>query len=95
MDVQDAVLTAKDYIKTLFADERVSNIGLEEVKFDDTTDRWDVTIGFFRSLDQPATPLAAVLQMNHANQRCYKIVRIDDRKGVVTSVIHRAITDER
>lgn len=94
MDVKDAVRTAKDYITTLYADEGVSRIGLEEVKFEDgLPSTWDVTIGFFRSFKEPPMgQLAAALQTD-PRLRVYKIVRIKDEDGQVISVTHRAIGD--
>ena len=94
MDVQEAVRAAKEYITTLYADEGVSRVGLEEVKFEgELPGTWDVTIGFFRSFsDQPLAPLAAALHTD-PRRRVYKIVRIDDENGQVISVTHRAIGD--
>lgn len=97
MDVRDAVRTAKDYIKAMYADEKISSVGLEEVKFETTgmADTWDVTIGFFRSFaDAPFTQLAAALQ-NDPRRRVYKIVRINATDGRVVAMLHRAVGDER
>ena len=35
MDVKQAVQTAKEHVAHLFADEHISNVGLEEVEFSD------------------------------------------------------------
>ena len=96
MDVKDAVRTAKDYITAIYKDERVTGVGLEEVRFEaGLPDTWDVTIGFFRSFaGEPLTQLAAALESD-PGRRVYKIVRIDDRDGKVMSVTHRAIGDGR
>lgn len=48
MDVKQAVEMAKNHIKDLFENEGISNLGLEEVDFDDQTSVWYVTIGFSR-----------------------------------------------
>ncbi len=40
MDVKEAVALAKQHILELFADERLSNIGLEEVEFDKEAGEW-------------------------------------------------------
>ena len=94
MDVKGAVRAAKDHIGTIFADEGISRVGLEEVKFEDgMPSTWDVTIGFFRSFTgEPLPPLAAALQTD-PRRRVYKIVRINDANGQVISVTHRAIGD--
>lgn len=48
MDVKEAVQTAKKYIAELFTEETITNVGLEEVEFNDTSNNWEVTIGFSR-----------------------------------------------
>ncbi len=53
MDVKQAVEMAKNHIKDLFENEGISNLGLEEVDFDDQTSVWYVTIGFSRPWDKP------------------------------------------
>lgn len=94
MDVKDAVRTAKEYISTLYADEGISRVGLEEVKFEtEQYGTWDVTIGFFRSFTPgPMGELAAALDTD-PRRRVYKIVRINNGDGRVVSVTHRAIGD--
>ena len=52
MEVKEAVLTAKRYVADVFADEVVTDVGLEEVEFDEESDVWVVTIGFSRPWDQ-------------------------------------------
>ncbi len=46
MDVKEAVRTAKEYLGELFAEESISDVGLEEVKFEDPSNKWNITIGF-------------------------------------------------
>lgn len=98
MDVKEAVKTAKDYISDLYADERVTGVGLEEVKFEghEFPRTWAVTVGFFRMFDadRPLSQIAAALQSD-ARRRVYKIVRINDDSGSVESVTHRAVGVEQ
>lgn len=91
MDVKQAVAHAKNYIIDLFADEKLSNVGLEEVELDDESDVWIVTIGFSRPWDEPRNTLAAIATAN-LPRRAYKIVRIANRSGEVISVKNREIT---
>jgi hypothetical protein len=86
MDVREAVQAAKTYVAELFADEGLSNLGLEEVEFDDTTGVWRVTVGFSRPWDRLPTSIAAMAQGGASLPRSYKIVRIDDATGRVVSV---------
>ena len=48
MDVKEAVQTAKKYVAELFTDETIADVGLEEVEFNNTSNSWEVTIGFSR-----------------------------------------------
>ena len=58
MDAKGACHKAKDYIADLFADEGVTNIGLEEVEFESTSNSWRITISFSRPWDHK-NPLTA------------------------------------
>ena len=51
MDVKEAAKLAKDYVADLFKDERISNVGLEEIELRDGR-FWEVTVGFSRPWDQ-------------------------------------------
>ncbi len=44
MDVKEAARTAKKYIVSLFDDEEIMNVGLEEVVFEEMSNRWRITI---------------------------------------------------
>lgn len=92
MDVKDAVRTAINDVQELFTSERITNLGLEEVDFDDSSDEWVVTVGFSRPWDYPeyTGALASVLatQPLHA-QRSFKFVRISDADGRVKSIKDR------
>ena len=52
MDVKAVAQRAKTYVADLYSPTKRSvNVGLEEVEFDDSQDRWIVTIGFSRPWD--------------------------------------------
>ena len=87
VDVKLATKTAKEYVVDLFADEQIDHVGLEEVRFDQSSDVWEITIGFSRPWDRG--PLRI---LPDPAQRCYKVVRINDADGQVVSVVHRALT---
>lgn len=88
MDVKQAVKTSKEYVIDLFADEQIDHVGLEEVKFDQHTNVWEITIGFFRPWDRGPLQLGP-----DPAKRSYKIVRINDKDGHVVSVVHRVLAD--
>ncbi|MER2519412.1 MAG: hypothetical protein ABTQ34_01850 [Bdellovibrionales bacterium] len=98
MDVQSVVSLAKKHIGMLFADENVTNLGLEEVTFNEQDKVWMVTLGFSRPWDKPvdvteANPLGIIAQMQQGSQRYnrrdYKTIRVQDEDGKILSVTSR------
>jgi hypothetical protein len=87
MDVKEAVAAAKQFIAELFAEEKISRLGLEEVEFDEQEGEWRVTVGFTRAWDAPAALLSITQQLNPP--RSYKVVRISDSTGTALSVKNR------
>jgi hypothetical protein len=85
MDVKEAVDLAKAHIDALFATEGLSNLGLEEVEYDDAREQWHITLGFTRAWDRQGA-LAAL--GDAALRRTYKIVVID-KEGKALSVKNR------
>ena len=92
MDVKQAVQMAKKHVGEIFADESITNVGLEEVEFDELNDVWAITIGFSRFWGRPGDVIRA-LEGNSA--RTFKVVRIEDKSGRVQSVKHREVTSDR
>jgi hypothetical protein len=88
MDVKEAVVRAKKYVLELFAEENLTNVGLEEVELEPQSNEWIVTIGFSRPWDEPKNALAALAGSN-LPRRAYKVVRIDNATSQVLSVKNR------
>ena len=91
MDVKEVVKLAKEYVLDLFADENITNLGLEEVEYDEAIQEWTVTLGFSRPWDEPRNTLASLAQSNLPH-RSYKIVYIDDKAEQVKGVKNREAT---
>jgi len=91
MEVKEAVAAAKTYVLELFSEEDISDLGLEEVSFDDRADQWLVTLGFARPWEKTATSLAAVIQGGIKPRRSYKVVHISDKTGAFVSVTNREL----
>ena len=89
MDVKDAVRTAKAYLVDLFEDEQITNVGLEEVLFDEESAVWRITIGFSRSWDLKG-PLS-VTMAGASPDRSYKMLSISDATGKVESLRDRVL----
>jgi hypothetical protein len=88
MNVKEAVDYAKRHILELFSEENLTNVGLEEVEYEDQSGDWIVTIGFSRPWDEPRNTLAA-LAAGSVPRRAYKVVRISDTSRKVVSVKNR------
>ena len=93
MDAKEAIKRAKTYVADMFSDEDIVNIGLEEVRRDDESRDWHITIGFSRlpSSQISGSRLAHVIGYNPDLPRIYKIVTIDDSGGDLISITNRLV----
>ncbi|MFC5342671.1 hypothetical protein ACETK8_05940 [Brevundimonas staleyi] len=97
MEIQEAIQTAKQTVAELFEPEGATNIGLEELEFDEDSDTWDVTIGFSRPWDRPT--LGAIAEMTAlttatprpALRRTYKIVSLAKGDGKLIAIRNRNV----
>ena len=62
MDVKEAIQKTKTYIGEVFADEHISNLGLEEVDYDNQNDAWAITLAFSRHWNFPKTKAQELLE---------------------------------
>ena len=90
MDVKEAARLAKTYVTDLFADEGVSNVGLEEIELK-CDQVWEVTVGFSRPWEQGT--LATITLGQKVLRRSYKVLRIDSQNGNIASVKDRILRD--
>lgn len=91
MDVKEAAKTAKEYVTDLFAEERITNVGLEEIERKPHEQVWEVTVGFSRPWDHAG--LATVIVGQTGLRRSYKLLRINDTTGNVESVKDRILRE--
>ena len=91
MKVKEAARTAMDYLTDVFADEQITHVGLEEVEFNDASNTWKITIGFFRPWERPAGNVleTALGNLPAHEKRCFKVVPIQDSDGHVISITDR------
>jgi hypothetical protein len=95
MDVKQAIATAKTYLQDIYAEENVTNLGLEEVEHLLDPGVWRVTLAFSRPWNTPRTRAQEVLENLggvSALKRSYKVVTIAD-DGAVISVKNRERAD--
>lgn len=94
MTPKEAVIAAKAWVADIFADERIVNLGLEEVRFDDAKKHWLITVGFLRTDTLPPDDTGHSSfgrLLTPGFRKSYKVVRIDNRNGEVLSVENREI----
>lgn len=86
LNAREAGRKAKQHIAELLSDENITEIGLEEIEYEDDQSVWLVTVGFFRPWHK------GVEERNILGEprlsRSYKVVRLD-AAGEVLSVRHR------
>ena len=100
MEVRQAVRTATDYVREIFSDEKISNLGLEEVEYVPDRSEWLVTVGFSRPWDYPkrtGQPLSLFPNEVYEQppDRDYKVVHVDETSGQVTAIKNRFGPDEK
>jgi hypothetical protein len=94
MTPKEAVAEAKSWIADVFAAENISDIRLEEIRFDDAKRHWLITVGFARPApDTELSPLERLsrpkLTLPPRLRTSYKVVRVDDLSGEVRAVENR------
>lgn len=93
MDVKEAVRRAKTYVTDLLAEEGLTNLGLEEIEFDESKNVWRVTVGFSRPWNTPGSALSN-LTIDPLLKRAYRVVDICDDNGEVLSLRRRETINE-
>lgn len=51
VDMKTAILMAKRHLQELTEGEGIQNVGLEEISYDDKTEKWEVLLGYNRPWD--------------------------------------------
>lgn len=94
MNVKEAVGIAKNYVADIFADEHITEIGLEEIETSEDGSIWHVTIGFKRPWKKPHEKKGPfeLLQSTEVFNRWYKTVDIKDFDGTVIALRDREMT---
>lgn len=88
MEVKEAVKKALAYVEEAFSDGGLSDLGLEEVVYDDLKENWQVTVGFSRPWHYVRDEKGAMVDGNSV-ERDYKVVVIRDSDGTVTAIRDR------
>ena len=89
MEIKEAVALAKRFVGDVFAGERIVELGLEEVEFDDKSGMWYITLGFSRGWEHEPGSVAAAMIGTTGKKRIYKVVRINDTNQGKISITNR------
>ena len=69
VDMREAVRTAKQFVTEYFNDEGITNVGLEEIKYDQTSNLL-ITIGFLRPWDQSRNEFTHEVKKKRSYKGC-------------------------
>lgn len=83
LDVKEAATRASQYFASLYANQNISNVQLEEVEISDDGKYWLITLSY------PVPPELAALNFNF--KRKYKVFTIDAQTGEVKSMKIRKV----
>lgn len=92
MNVTEAVVRARNFVKTLYAEEPFAEIGIEEIDFDEFESVWTITIGFRRVWDRPH-PIEALAGGDLRRGRFFEDVNIRDHDQQVISMKGRSFAE--
>jgi hypothetical protein len=85
MDVKKAVTIAKTWLLDVLSEEGITNVGLEEVEFDEDKGEWLITIGFSRPWNTTRNAFTAI-SGEPATRRAYRVITVREPNGTVTSM---------
>lgn len=88
MDVKSAVAVAKQWLVDVLNDEQPTNVGLEEVEFDERQKVWRITIGFSRPWNSTRNAFTAI-SGEAAPRRAYRVITLREPNGEVISMKRR------
>ena len=75
VNVKEAVKAAKEWILDVMKEEQPTNLGLEEVKYDDMQGIWENTVGFSRPWNTVRNALTNVTG-EPIPRRTYRIITV-------------------
>jgi len=90
LDASEAVRHAKRWVASIYSDEHIANLGLEEVRWNDGN--WEITIGFdrFPSADELGLPTIGFLAKSRS-RRDYKVIVMSGEDNAVLEMRNREV----
>ena len=96
IDVKEAIKIANEYFVDLYAEQKYSDILLEEVEYDEDDNVWHITLGYspprtiLEDVKDPLSPLSHLSSFSTIDRK-YKIFRIDAETSNVLSMKIRTL----
>jgi len=92
VDVKTAVGNAKQWLANVLQEEGVTNVGLEEVEFDEEHGLWLITLGFSRPWNSVKNAFTAI-SGEPAARRAYRVIAVKEADGEVVSMKRHETVD--
>ncbi len=92
MDLKEATRTAREYVTAVFADEEITQLGLEEVMYDVDSEQWRITFGFALPWDQQNT---VAVRMGLKTPRAYKVVHVNNGDGSIAALTDHLLPETK
>ena len=86
LEPSEAVRHAKHWLASVYSDEKIENLGLEEVRW--KSGNWEITLGFDRYAGDPGNPLGS-LPAWIKPRRDYKVVVVSGEDNSVIEMRNR------
>ncbi len=86
LEPSEAVRHAKRWLASVYADEKIENLGLEEVRW--KGGNWEITLGFDRYAGGPGIPLGSLSSFVKP-RRDYKVVVVSGEDNSVIEMRNR------
>lgn len=87
IDVKTAAKIAKDYLKSLYPDNDLGTILLEEAELTDENEYWLITLSFKPLISSPLNQLQSIT----GQEREYKKIKLDSTSGEIRAINIRTI----
>lgn len=87
MEHKQVIALAKRYVADVYEEEAISNLGLEEIAFDDQSKLWNIRVAFSRPWNTPRTRAQELLETMgsiSALKRTSKIVTITEEGKILS-----------
>jgi hypothetical protein len=85
LESRDAIKHAKQWLADMYADEKISDIGLEEVRWNNGN--WEITLGFSRAWADNYEKFIAAAGLERPRE--YKVIVVSDADKSVVEMRNR------